>query len=82
MSDSAVCARFVHYPLIKNKKKNKMIMKKNYFKPELVIVDIAVDNIMQITSPGYDSTEGDGSDLGAKENRGEWGNVWGGGGSN
>ena len=83
MSDGAVCAQFVHYPLIKNNKKNKMIMKKNYFKPEVEMFTLLAANMLALSSgPGYESTESDGSDLGAKENRGEWGNVWGGGGSN
>ena len=52
-------------------------MKKNYFKPEVEMFTLLAANMLALSSgPGYESTESDGSDLGAKENRGEWGNVW------
>ena len=52
-----------------------MVMKKNYLKPEALVVDIVIGNIMQSTSV----PEGDGEYDGEFTNRhrGEWGNVWG-----
>ena len=53
-------------------------MKKNYFKPEVESVDIALGNIMLETS-GF--TSGGGKDEGgwgeqSNTHRGEWGNFW------
>ena len=60
--------------------KNKMIMKKNYFKPEVELVDVRIDSyILNDSSYGGNVTPGEGpgnSGFGAKESRGEWGNVW------
>ena len=60
-------------------------MKKNYFKPETELVDIRIDGYILNDSHGGNVTPGAGpgaGGFGAKENRGEWGNVWSGGGSN
>ena len=54
-----------------------MIMKKNYFKPETVMVDLVLCNI--IATSGNTNVGGD-ADSGfpkeSKGSRGEWGNVW------
>ena len=53
-------------------------MKKNYFKPEVVVVDVVIDNIMQITStPVGGDNAGSGFPEESNKHRGEWGNVWG-----
>ena len=53
-------------------------MKKTYFKPEAVVVDIVIGNIMQITSvPVSGDNAGSGDPEEARGHRGEWGNVWG-----
>ena len=53
-------------------------MKKNYFKPEVVVVDVVIDNIMQETSvPVSGGNAGSGDPEETKGSRGEWGNVWG-----
>ena len=54
-----------------------MIMKKNYFKPEVVVVDVVIDNIMQSTSVPVGGDAGSGFPEESKGSRGEWGNVWG-----
>ena len=50
-----------------------MIMKKNYFKPEAVVVDVVIENIM-LDSSVTDKPQAPGE---ANTSRGEWGNVWG-----
>ena len=57
-----------------------MIMKKNYFKPEVSAVDIVIENFILGGSEiiGGDNNESDDQDNWAtNRNRGEWGNVWG-----
>ncbi len=54
-------------------------MKKNYFKPETVMVDVVLSNM--IATSGNTTVEGGTAGPGdpeeAKGHRGEWGNVWG-----
>ena len=50
-----------------------MIMKKNYFKPEAVVVDIVIENSILSNS----LSQGDGGEIMSNRHRGEWGNVWG-----
>ena len=66
-------------------------MKKNYFKPETELVDVRIDGYILNDSSGGTATPGGttvggGADpdeeAGVNRGRGEWGNVWGGGGSN
>ena len=56
-----------------------MIMKKNYFKPETVMVDLVLCNI--IATSGNTNVGGGNAGSGfpneSKGSRGEWGNVWG-----
>ena len=52
-------------------------MKKNYFKPEVAFVDIAIDTIMQSASAGGTINPGGSGKPRSNENRGDWGNVWG-----
>ena len=53
-----------------------MIMKKNYFKPEVVVVNVVIDNIMQMTSTPVGGDADSGFPKESKGSRGEWGNVW------
>ena len=48
-------------------------MKKNYFKPETVMVDVVLCNMIA-TSVGVTDRPTGPKDAG--QNRGEWGNVW------
>ena len=61
-------------------------MKKNYFKPEVVSVNVVVEAMIATSNgrPEEGGSIGGGSlpPIPANERRGEWGNVWGGGGSN
>ena len=53
-------------------------MKKNYFKPETVMVDVVLSNMIATsgnTTVGGSAGSGDPEQV--KGNRGEWGNVWG-----
>ena len=52
-------------------------MKKDYLKPELDVVEISIDTIMQSTSNQIPIIPGEGDNREAGRNRGEWGNVWG-----
>ena len=49
-------------------------MKKTYFKPETVMVDVVLCNMIAISGPGYEGGTGD--DFNANKHRGEWGNLW------
>ena len=56
-----------------------MIMKKNYFKPEVESVNIALGNIIATSGnttvdPDESAGSGDPDEIGA--GRGEWGNFW------
>ena len=53
-------------------------MKKNYFKPETVMVDLVLCNMIATSGgPGYEGGTGNKDEFNANKNRGEWGNVWG-----
>ena len=52
-------------------------MKKDYLKPELDVVEISIDTIMQSTSDQIPIIPGESDGREAGRNRGEWGNVWG-----
>ena len=53
-------------------------MKKNYFKPETVMVDVVLCNMIatsgNTTVGGGSASSGDPEE--SKGHRGEWGNVW------
>ena len=55
-----------------------MHMKKNYFKPETVMVDVVLCNMIatsgNTTVGGGSASSGDPEE--SKGHRGEWGNVW------
>ena len=57
-----------------------MIMKKNYFKPEVEFVDVRIDSYILNDSSGFTNVgggsagSGDPDEIGA--GRGEWGNFW------
>ena len=58
-----------------------MIMKKNYFKPEMAFMSVELCNMIA-TSPGGNTNigggqAGSGDPEEARGSRGEWGNVWG-----
>ena len=48
-------------------------MKKNYFKPEVEMIDLAFTGMIAASVGGGEGTEIPLSN----KNRGEWGNVWG-----
>ena len=61
-----------------------MIMKKNYLKPELELVDVVTESsILSISGsnsssvPGNNEETDDETNMAVGRNRGEWGNVWG-----
>lgn len=57
--------------------KKRIMMKKNYLKPEAFELAVVIDNIMAQTSTPVDNEENDNQgDFGAGKNRGEWGSVW------
>ena len=56
-------------------------MKKNYLKPEVISLNVLCENIIA-TSTIVGGGADPGEEAGVNRGRGEWGNVWGGGGSN
>ena len=48
-------------------------MKKNYFKPEVEMIDLAFTGMIAASVV----VGGDDEDAGVNKHRGEWGNVWG-----
>lgn len=55
-----------------------MIMKKNYFKPEMAFMSVELCNMIATsgnTNIGGEAGSGDPEE--ARGSRGEWGNVWG-----
>ena len=56
--------------------KNKMIMKKNYFKPEVVSLTVVCDSMIAASDGNINQHGTKPPFVGSNESRGEWGNVW------
>ena len=57
-------------------------MKKNYLKPEVELVNITINSVILSGSVVDSGVTEEPGDAAVNSGRGEWGNVWGGGGSN
>ena len=60
--------------------KNRMIMKKEYIKPEMALEEMLLEGLLAVSAgtdvPWNPDEDGEGGDALSNNRRGNWGNLW------